>query len=190
MNGAILRNFSAGTTTHVADLEDDDVIRFNDRLRNARLEPDAIAWTPDGSLITANEGDYDLDLAEGEFVGGRNWTIFSTNGRVLHDSGGHLEMAAAREGLYPDDRSDAKGAEFEGVEVGTFGGDVHVFIGAERGDFVGVYELKNNDHATPRLLQILPTGDRPEGVLAIPQRNLFVTSNEGDGTISVFSYQR
>ncbi len=189
-DGSIVKNFSAGTTTHGADLDDDDVIRFNDQLRNARLEPDAIAWTPGGSLITANEGDYGLDLADGEFVGGRNWTIFSANtGSVLHDSGATLEMAAAREGLYPDGRSDAKGAEFEGVEVGTFGGTVYAFIGAERGSFVGVYELKNNDNDTPRLLQLMATGNRPEGLLAIPQRNLFVTANEGDGTISVFAYQ-
>jgi len=186
VTGRIVSHFTAGTTTHEADLDDDDVIRFNDRLKKARLEPDAIAWTPDGSLITANEGDYDLDLAEGEFVGGRNWSIFSQNGRLLHDSGASLEKAAAREGLYPDGRSDAKGIEPEGAEVGIFGRDTLVFIGAERGSFVGVYELKNHDRATPRLLQLLPTGDRPEGLLAIPQRNLFVTSNEGDGTISVF----
>jgi DNA-binding beta-propeller fold protein YncE len=187
VTGAIVKNFSAGTTTHLADLDDDDVVRFNDILCKARLEPDAIAWTPGGALITANEGDYDLDLAEGEFTGGRNWTIFSaTTGRVTYDSGATLEMAAARAGLYPDGRSDAKGAEPEGVEVAAFGRDVHVFIGAERGNFVGVYEL-TNDRAAPRLIQILPTGDRPEGLLAIPGRNLFLTSNEGDGTISVFA---
>ena len=33
---------------------------------------------------------------------------------------------------------------------------------------------------------MLATGDRPEGLLAIPSRNLFVTANEGDGTISIF----
>lgn len=190
VNGAILRNFSAGTTTHEADLNNDGVVRFNDRLRQARLEPDAIGWAPDGSLITANEGDYDLDLAEGQFVGGRNWTIFSTNGRVEYDSGASLEKAAAREGLYPDSRSASKGSEFEGVEVGTYGGETHVFIGAERGNYVGVYELEGENCSAPRLLQLLSTGDRPEGLLAIPQRNLFVTSNEGDGTISVFSWQR
>lgn len=190
VTGVIVKDFTAGTTTHLADLDDDDVIRFNDRLMNARLEPDAIAWTPGGSLITANEGDYDLDLADGEFTGGRNWTMFSAStGRVTFDSGASLEMAAARLGLYPDGRSDAKGAEMEGIEVGTFGGAVHVFVGAERGSFVGVYEL-TNDAAAPKLLQVLATGDRPEGLLAIPQRNLFVTSNEGDGTISVFGWRR
>jgi DNA-binding beta-propeller fold protein YncE len=188
VSGTIVRDFSAGTTKHVADLDDDDVIRFNDQLRDARREPDAIAWTPGGALITANEGDYDLDLADGEFVGGRNWSIFSSDGRVTYDCGGTLEMAAARAGLYPDGRSDSKGSEIEGVEIGIFGGATHVFIGAERGNFVGVYEL-TNDRAAPRLLQVMETGDRPEGLLAIPQRNLFVTANEGDGTISVFAFQ-
>jgi DNA-binding beta-propeller fold protein YncE len=189
VTGSLVNDFTAGTTTHVADLDDDDIIRFNDRLLNARLEPDAIAWTPGGSLITANEGDYDLDLADGEFVGGRNWSIFnSSTGKAVYDCGGTLEMAAAKLGLYPDGRSDAKGVEPEGVEVGTFSGTTYAFIGAERGSFVAIYELLN-ERVTPRLLQILPTGDRPEGLLAIPARNLFVTSNEGDGTISVFSYQ-
>jgi hypothetical protein len=188
-NGTIIKHFSAGTTTHAADLENDGVVRFNDRLRNARLEPDAVGWTPGGSLITANEGDYDLDLDEGQFVGGRNWTMFSASGRLTYDSGASLEKAAAQQDLYTDSRSESKGSEFEGVEVGIFGGDVFVFIGSERGNFVGVYELEN-DHCEPRLIQVLPTGDRPEGLLAIPRRNLFVTSNEGDATISVFSYGR
>jgi DNA-binding beta-propeller fold protein YncE len=188
-DGTIEQDFTAGTTTHSADLIDDDVVRFNNKLKNARLEPDGIAWTPNGSLITANEGDYDLDLADGEFVGGRNWSIFSTTGTVLYDSGVHLERAAAQAGLYPDGRSDAKGVEPEGVEVATFGGAVLAFIGAERGNFVGVYQLKESDENTPRLLQILETGDRPEGLLAIPGRDLFLTSNEGDATISIFRHQ-
>ena len=40
----------------------------------------------------------------------------------------------------------------------------------------------------PELLQLLPTGDRPEGLLAIPGRDIFVTANEGDGTLSIFRF--
>lgn len=183
--GAILNDFSAGTTTHAADLQDDDVISFKDVLENARLEPDAIAWTPQGNLVTANEGDYDLDLGDGEFGGGRNFTIFSPAGELVFDCGAELEMATAAVGRYNDGRSDAKGTEPEGIEVADFLNHTFLFVGMERAASVAVYRMTDDD-TNPKLIQILPTGSRPEGLCAIPQRALFVTANEDDGTISIF----
>ena len=61
--GNVVRHWSAGTTTHLADTVEDNDIQFVNQIVNARREPDAIAWTPGGRLVTANEGDYDLDLA-------------------------------------------------------------------------------------------------------------------------------
>jgi DNA-binding beta-propeller fold protein YncE len=183
--GGIVGDFEAGTTTHAADLQDDDVISFTDTLENARREPDAIAWTPKGQVVTANEGDYDLDV---EFVGGRDFTIFKTDGTVFFEPGSSLEEAAAAEGLYEDSRSDSRGCEFEGVAVEHFRGRPYLFVGAERCDLVGVYQL--DDEENPELIQLLSTGDRPEGLLAIPHRGLFVTANEGDGTLSIFEFQR
>jgi DNA-binding beta-propeller fold protein YncE len=182
-SGSVVSAWSAGTVTHLADTQRDGQIIFDDMLTNARREPDAVVWTPDGRLITANEGDYDADLAPGEFVGGRNFTIFSAAGAVLFDPGGELEMAAAAEGLYDDRRSNSKGCEFEGAEVGVYRNHTFAFVGSERCHFVAVYRLRKNE---PKLVQLLPTGSRPEGLLAIPRRSLFVTSNEGDGTISIF----
>ena len=185
--GEIVGDFPAGTTTHAADLENDDVIAFTDTLTNARREPDGIVWTPGGRLATANEGDYDLDLAEGEFVGGRNFTIFSSTGTVVFDEDSSLEEAAATEGFYDDGRSDNSGCEFEGVEIGGYASQPYLFVGSERCDFVGVYRIA--DESNPELVQLLPTGDRPEGLLAIPLRSLFVTANEGDGTLSIFRFE-
>ncbi|MGY1783167.1 hypothetical protein [Geodermatophilus sp. SYSU D01036] len=71
-------------------------------------------WTPDGNLLTADEG----DLAE-EPSGGRGWTVFSPGGEVRYASGGAAE-----------------------------------------------------------------------GLLAVPGRQLFLTSNEDDGTIPVFGPTR
>jgi hypothetical protein len=184
-DGSILADWSAGTTTHPADTEDDGDIVFDDTLVNARREPDAIAWTPGRRLITANEGDYDLDLADGEFVGGRDFTVFSALGTVAFEPGASFELQAVRHGHYPDDRSDSKGTEPEGVEVATFQNRTYAFIGSERGDFVAVYDITTE--RAPRFVQLLPTGDEPEGLLAIPARALFVTANEGDGTITIFS---
>ena len=188
-SGTIRSAFSAGTTTHLADLKNDRRISFVDTLLNARLEPDAIAWTLQGQLVTANEGDYNLDLPRGSFSGGRNFTVFNANGPLLFDSGATLELAAAAQNLYPDNRSTSKGAEPEGAAIAFYGFKQYGFIGAERGNFVGVYDF-NNPRA-PRLLQLLPTGagSRPEGLLPVPQRDLFITANEGDGTLSIFRLQ-
>lgn len=178
------RTFSAGTTTHSADLQDNGAVSFTDTLTNARREPDGIAWTRFGNLLTANEGDYNLDLAAGEFVGGRNFTIFSPTGTVLFDDNGNLEKETANAGRYPDGRSDNKGAEPEGAEIATFGARQFAFIALERADALAVYRI--DSESNPTFVQILPTGDAPEGVLAIPGRNMVITANEDDGTLSFF----
>ncbi len=183
-SGAVSSHWSADTTTHAADTHRDEEARFEDRIVDARREPDAVAWTPDGNLVTANEGDYDLDLAAGEFTGGRDFTLFSAAGKVLFEPGADLERRAALAGRYPDQRSESKGIEPEGVEVGVYGRRVFLFVGAERGDCVAVYRL--DGVLPPRFVQILPVGKSPEGLLALPRRGLFLTANEGDGTISIF----
>jgi WD40 repeat protein len=185
--GALISDWSAGISEHYADTQDDGKISFTNFL-SARREPDGIAWTPAGRLITANEGDYDVDLAPGQFSGGRDFSIWSRKlkGKLDYSPGNGLEVAAANAGLYNDSRSDVRGCEFEGVEVGTYSNGVSfAFIGAERCGFVGVYRL-NYYKYDPTFIQVLPTGSRPEGLLAIPQRSLFVSANEGDGTISIF----
>jgi DNA-binding beta-propeller fold protein YncE len=181
----VTRIFSAGTTTHAADLKDNKTIAFTDTLTKAKRQPDGIAWTPRGNLITANEGDYDLNLPDGSFVGGRNFSIFSPTGTVIFDEKGDLERAVAAAGRYKDGRSDAKGIEPENVEVATIGGRPWAFVALERADALAVYRLDNE--SKPTLAQILPTGDAPEGVVAIPNRNLVITANEGDGTLSFFT---
>ena len=177
-SGSILNAFSAGNVNHLADTNRDGTILFDDLLQAAR-EPDAIGWTPFGRLVTANEGEFGQ--------GGRCFTMFSTAGDIVFDSGADLELALAAGGFYDDNRSNAKGTEPEGIEIGVFANHTFLFVGMERSrpGAVAVYELQGADE-TPRLIQILATGSRPEGLLAIPQRNLFVSANEGNGTISVF----
>jgi hypothetical protein len=184
-SGQIITDWSAGSTTHAADTADDGQVRFDDVLVQARREPDAIAWTPGDKLVTANEGDYDLDLGAGEFVGGRDFTIFSSDGTVRFEPGAEVEKKAAQAGRYNDSRSDAKGCEIEGAEIGEYQNHSFLFLGAERCDFVAVYRLTGNE-VKPKFIQILATGSRPEGLLAIGQRSLFISANEGDGTISIF----
>jgi len=184
--GKVLKHWSTGTTSHAADLQADKKVDFAEQLKDARREPDAIAWTPGGNLITANEGDYDLDLKAGEFTGGRNWTLFSPEGKVLYDDA-TIEPAMEKAGLYPDKRSDKHGVEPEGATVAKFGQRSLAFIGCERADGVAVYDIANE--AKPQLLQVLTTGDKPEGLIAIPKRGMIVTANEGDGTLSIFRFE-
>jgi hypothetical protein len=180
---AVVDSFSAGTVVRAdADIADDEGIAFDDALEAPR-EPDAIQSTPDGNLLTADEGDLVPEPS-----GGRGWTVFSPDGDIVFTAGGEAEQALAGADRYPDGRSDDKGAEFEGAEVADLRGGSYAFIGSERGDAVLVYRFE--DESAPVLVQLLETGDAPEGLLAVTRQQLFLTSNEDDGTISVFQLGR
>ncbi|MEL7448910.1 MAG: hypothetical protein AAFN78_06855, partial [Pseudomonadota bacterium] len=104
-------------------------------------------------------------------------------------------VAAQTPDNYDDGRSDNKGPEPEGVEIGQlFGGRTLAFIGLERTDQVMVYDVSRP--FVPRFLQILQTeGDEaPEGLRFIgpqdsPNRcSTLLVTNEGSNTLTV--YQR
>ena len=183
---AVVRIFSAGTSVHErADLiEDDDILLVQPF--EGRREPDTIAFTPDGQyLVTLNEGDTDLERFEdGIWSGGRGWSIFDLEGNVVYDSGSSAEEIAVRHGQYPEGRSENRGIELEGGTVAQFGDRPFAFVASERGSFLLAYDI--SDIERPRLINYLPTGLAPEGVIAIPDRNLLLTSNEEDGTIDIF----
>jgi DNA-binding beta-propeller fold protein YncE len=181
----VIRIVSAGVSTHRADLTEDGIVRFNQPFQGRR-EPDGIAFTRDGKyLLTANEGDTDLEtFGDGIWSGGRGWSILDLKGKVIFDTGTSFEAAAASKGLYPDDRSENRGTEVEGVTVAQFGNLKAAFVISERGNFIAGYDLANI--RSPKRFALVPTGQGPEGVIAIPQRNLVVTANEVEGTLSIF----
>lgn len=164
----VTAHFPAGAVTlEGVDTEKDGRIEPTDTVTDALREPDGVVWLDDDRFATANEGDY-----EG---GSRGFTVWRKDGTVLFESGASLEHEAIAIGHYNDKRN-KKGIEIEGVEAGTYGGERMLFVGSERGSFVAVYR----DGAAPELSQILPSGIGPEGLLAVPQRDLFVTANEVD----------
>lgn len=170
-DGAVKSHFSAGTVSlEGIDARDDGALRFEDSLADIPREPDAVKWIDADHVATANEGDYQ--------GGSRGWTIFHRDGTVVFDSGNTFEHAVIQAGHYPDKRSDAKGVEPESIEVATFNGTPYVFVVSERGSVVGVYDV--SDLAAPRLTQLLPSGISPEGIVALPERNLLITANEAD----------
>jgi alkaline phosphatase len=189
-NGNIVNHFSAG----LVDLNNIDTVKdgvYNpvNSLKNVRREPDAVKWIDDTHFATANEGDYKVKIkGQAKRGGSRGWTIWNKDGTVVYESAESFETALAEAGYWPDKRAGKKGVEPESIEVTTIDGHRVVFVGAERANAVGVYDVSNL--SAPKLLQILPTGKAPEGLVAIPERRLFVTSNEKDAknSLSIFKF--
>ncbi|WTW99307.1 choice-of-anchor I family protein [Streptomycetaceae bacterium NBC_01309] len=86
-------------------------------------------------------------------LGGRSFTIWTTDGRKVFDSGSQFEKITAQ--AYPqnfnasntssafDNRSDDKGPEPEAVEIGRIGDRTYAFIALERIGGVMVYDITN-----------------------------------------------
>ncbi|MCJ8141162.1 esterase-like activity of phytase family protein [Falsirhodobacter halotolerans] len=170
-DGRVASHFSAGTVDlDGIDAQDDKALNFTDSLTDVPREPDGVKWLGTDHIVTANEGDWK--------GGSRGWTIFDRDGGVVYDSGNSFELAVAAIGHYPDKRSDAKGVEPETIEIAEFDGTPYIFVVSERGSVIGVYDA--TDPAAPVLTQLLPSGISPEGLVAIPERNLLVSANEAD----------
>ncbi len=169
-SGTVTGHFPGGTVdlTAIDNLED-GIVAGVDSLTGLAREADAVSWLGTDRIVTANEGDY--------LGGSRGFTIYSTSGEVLYDSAVLMEHLGMSHGHYPEGRAENKGVEPEGVEVAVFGDDTLIFVNSERGNFVTVFV---DDPAGPQLLDFLPTALGPEGLLAIPQRNLFVVATEED----------
>lgn len=183
-SGTIKRDFSAGSVDlNGVDNIEDGVISLTDTILDVPREPDAVAWIGGNRFATANEGDL--------YGGSRGFSVFDINGRVRYDAGSSFEEIAVRHGHYPEDRSENKGSEPEAVEYAQYGAQKLLFVGSERGSFVAVYRITGA--TAPELVQVLPAGLGPEGLLAIPERNLFIASSEEDdpsfgvrATISIY----
>lgn len=170
-DGAVATHFSAGAVDlDGIDTKRDGKLDFTAKKEGVLREPDGVKWLDGDHFAVANEGDY-----EG---GSRGWTIFKKDGTVVYESGASLEQAIVAIGHYPEHRSHTKGVELESVEIAKFGETNMGFVASERASIIGVYDL--TDPTAPVLKQLLPSGVSPEGMVAIPARNLFVTANEVD----------
>lgn len=189
VTGETINHFSAGSVQiNQVDSEEDDLINFNTNLTKRR-EPDAVAWINNDVFATANEGDYEDE--NGEEGGSRGFTLFHQDGTVHYESAESYEHWLASAGHYNEGRSENKGCEPESVETGKYGYRTLLFVGSERCNAVGVYDVTNG---YPKALQILPTGIGPEGLKAITNKGLFVASTEkeeaGDGIPTMVNIYR
>lgn len=186
--GVIVNHFSAGTVDlEQVDTEKDGIISLNNDLLGVPREPDGVSWISTSQFVTADEGDLD--------GGSRGFTVFNTDGSVAYAAGNTVEHAIVRHGHFPDKRAGKKGNEPENAEFAQYGDDKLLFVGSERASVVLVYKVKNagkagkhksrkggkhKRHELVQLKQVLATATKPEGLLAIPQRNLFVVAGEAD----------
>lgn len=180
-SGKVIKDFPAGEVDlQNVDTDNEGLLEPIYNLDDLSREPDAVTWLNPLFLATANEGDL--------FGGSRGFSIFGAGGRLWFDSGVELEYLALAHGHYPDDRGDNKGVEPEGIAFARYGKRDLLFVGMERANLTAVYEVRPFDR--PRFVQALPSGIGPEGLLAIPDRNLFVIAAEDDeelrSTISIY----
>jgi len=151
-------------TANEGDARDYDGFSEEDRIKDLDLDPtafpDAATLQEDeniGRLETTtalgdddNDGDFDRLFA----YGARSFSVWSTGGALLYDSGDDIEQLIATEA--PDDfnsnndendsfdsRSDAKGPEPEGLTAGYVAGVPYGFIGLERQGGFLVYDMSN-----------------------------------------------
>lgn len=165
----VIAHFPAGSVTlEGIDTKNDGALKFTGKMENVAREPDTVKWLDNDRLVIANEGDWK--------GGSRSFTIFDKTGKELFESGPSLEMKIAAAGHYPDKRN-KKGVELEGAEVATFGDTKYIFIASERSSMIAVYK---DTGAEPEFVQLLPSGISPEGLVAVPSRNLLATANEVD----------
>ena len=184
---AVSKIFSAGTqSVDGIDIAEDGAIDQTGSITDTPREPDAIGWIGDDHLATANEGDWK--------GGTRGWTIFdAATGDVVWDAGNTVEQLAVRTGLHIEGRAESKGPEPEGLAITELGGTPVALIASERSNFVAVYDV--SDVTAPKFRQLLPTTPGPEGIVAVPQRDLLVISSETDdaealirASVSVYGY--
>ncbi|MDS9467134.1 esterase-like activity of phytase family protein [Paracoccus sp. MBLB3053] len=170
-DGEVASHFSAGAVDlDGIDIEKDGKLDFSGSLKGVAREPDTVAWIDNDHFATANEGDWK--------GGSRGFTIWNRDGSVVYDAGASFEHEIVRIGHYPEGRSGKKGVEPEALKYAEFDGEKLLFVGSERGSVIGVFDVANP--AEPKLRQFLPSGIGPEGLVAIPQRNLFASANETD----------
>ena len=173
--GHVTNDFSAGTVNLTQiDTKENNLIELNSSLSDIPREPDGVNWIGNRFFATADEGDLN--------GGSRGFTIYNRRGRAIYSSGNSIEHEVVRLGHYPEERSENKGNEPENIEYGVYGRNRFLFVGSERSSVILVYRLNRGFRfrRRPQLVQVLPAGVGPEGLIAIPQRNLFIAASEVD----------
>lgn len=229
-----IASFIIGSETYLVlanegDTRDWDGYGEETRVGSMALDPAAFPAAVATDLKkSANLGRLKATTAQGDTAGdsifkeiytfgARSFSIRSTTGSLLWDSGDQFEQitAAQNPAFFNsnheinkfDDRSDDKGPEPEGVTVGKAFGRTYAFVGLERIGGVMVYDVttptapefvqyaNNRDFTEPT--NTPAAGDLgPEGLLFISEENspngnaLLVVTNEVSGTTTIYEISK
>lgn len=141
---------------------------------------------------TDGDGDIDRILA----YGGRSFSIFDSTGSMVYDSGDFIEKTIHSYGFpfFDDGRSDNKGPEPEGVEVGLINGVPKAFVGLERSNAIMMFDLSVPTAPVFEAFLQEAGDESPEGLTFIPASDsptsqaLLVVTNEVSETVTIFSF--
>ncbi len=227
-----ITTYKLGRQTYIFSANEGDSREYDgfvgeERIKDLELDPTAFpnaeALQEDEMLgrlkVTITEGDIDND---GDYdalysYGGRSFSIWSTSGELIYDSGDDFEQILAQE--IPDDfnsnndendsfdsRSDDKGPEPEAIAIGKIGRHVYAFIGLERVGGIMIYNVTNPyspvfvDYVNNRDFggdaESGTAGDLgPEDIKFISAQDsptgsaLLVVANEVSGTTTIYSIE-
>ena len=211
--------YEADGQTYYVTANEGDARDEDERVEDLELDPDAFPNAEElqtdeeiGRLeVSTIDGDVDGDGDYDRLVsyGARSFSIRDANGNIVFDSGDDFAQITAEQvpeifnsnGTVDsfDERSDASGAEPEGIVVGEVDDKTYAFVGLERTGGVMVYDISTP--AESEFVQYInpidpETGDAldlaPEGLQFISAEDspngepLLTVSNEVSGTVSVY----
>ncbi|WP_291298849.1 choice-of-anchor I family protein [Elioraea sp.] len=137
------------------------------------------------------DGDTDFDAIYA--FGGRSFTVWSTDGELVFDSGNMLdEIIATRfPALYDENRDDNKGVEPESVAIATVGGNDYLFVGLERANTTLAFRMDGPTEFT-FAGSLSTAGDRaPEAITVIPETATtpatLIVPNEASATTTAYA---
>lgn len=131
--------------------------------------------------------------------GGRGFSILDENGNRVFDSGDVIEriMAARFPDAYDDGRSDNKGPEPEGIEIGILDGRMVLFVGLERSNGVDLGSVLAFDITdfglgiAPKYLGAIVSDllGRPEGLSFFTRdgKSFLAVADEQTGNLAIFA---
>lgn len=162
---------------------------------NARLGRLTVSNAPGLRGDTDNDGDVDRIL----MYGTRSFSILNEAGQIVYDSGDSIETTIASAPLgspwFDDGRSDNKGPEPEGIEIGVIDGRTYAFVGLERSRSILVYDVTDPDNVTQTAFVGFTNDLNPEGITFIPSKDspngipMIAVTSETSNTLTLFSVQ-
>ena len=189
--------------------ETGDVLTDDKKISKLSLDASIAAYYVDDNdlkvMIDMGNEDADADYEKLYAFGGRSFSIWDANGKLVWDSGDAISKLVAfneptlfnQDDDEMDGRSGNKGAEPEALTVGEIDGKTYVFVGLERQSAIVIYDISNPFDA--KFVNYVVTHEQndisPEGMVFVPAasspngKNLLIVSYEVSGSTVVYEIQ-